>query len=161
MTTIQWFRNGVELTNQTTLVLEIMNVMASEGGDYNCTVDGVASDVVTVYILPQFTSQPSQISSDSTTTLTCTASGFPDPVYMWGRVDEMDIRSDIMTNLSTLVFDPLMFGDEGDYFCNATSGGVTIQSQAVTVNGMAHLIADEPWYYTCVACSCTSGHSSS
>ncbi len=134
--TTQWSIDGVDLIDETSMILEIVNVTAFDGGEYTCTVNnGEANATVTVYITPYFTSQPVQITSDSLTTLTCDASAFPDPDYVWGRVDGENSRDDVETNSSTLVLDPLMFGDEGDYYCNATSGDTTIQSQTITVTG--------------------------
>ncbi len=135
--TIQWSMDGMDLMDETSMILEIVNATAFDGGEYTCTVNnGTANATVTVHITPQFTtSQPTQVSSDSMTILTCDATGFPDPVYVWGRVDGKNIGDDVETNSSTLVLGFLMFGDEGDYYCNATSGDVTIQSEAVTVTG--------------------------
>ncbi len=122
------------------MTLEIMNVTTSNGGQYTCVVnstDRVASGSVTIHIQPEFIVQPVsiEVSNGSMTTLICEASAFPDPSYMWERVDRGDIRSDVTTSSSTLVLDPLLFGDEGDYYCNASSGGATIQSHTITITG--------------------------
>ena len=145
ISTVQWLRNGMVLANENSTILVIVNVTALEGGDYTCVLnstDAVANNTVTVFISPEFTTQPAsmEVSSGSIATLTCEAASFPSPTYMWGRVDEEDIRSAITTNTSMLVFNPVIFGDEGSYYCNATSGGETIQSQAITLTSEPYII---------------------
>ena len=43
-------------------------------------------------------------------------------------------------NSTILTFNPLIFGDEGNYFCNVTSRGVTVQSNFVTITGKSHIL---------------------
>ena len=136
--TVQWLRDGMDLVNEDSTVLELVNVMATQGGEYTCIVnstEGVANNTVTVHILPEFTVQPAstEVDSGSMTMLTCEAASFPAPTYTWGRVDGGAIRRNVTTNSSSLLFNQVMFGDEGGYYCNATSGGETIQSQAITL----------------------------
>ena len=40
-----------------------------------------------------------------------------------------------------LVFVPLVFGDEGSYFCNVSSQGQSLQSQSVTLSGKKYITA--------------------
>ncbi len=138
--TFQWFDslNSI-LTNSSMLTLT--NVMAADGGMYTCMITnagGSDSDTTSVFIAPYFTSQPQAMGGDNGTmvTLTCEAEAFPAPTYQWSRGDGRMIRTEVMGQDSAmLTFDSLSFGDEGDYICNATSMGMTIQSQPVTLSG--------------------------
>ncbi len=125
----------------TSAMLILTNVMATDGGVYTCEVNntaGTSSDITSVSISPYFTSQPQAMGGNNGTmvTLTCEAEAFPAPTYQWSRVDGGTIRTEVMGQDSTvLVFDPLLFGDEGDYFCTAISNGDEAQSENVTVTG--------------------------
>ena len=149
---IQWSRNGTPLPGQTFNTLTVTNVGASEGGVYTCTAtntDGITnSSAVTVHIRPQFTSssQSFQASNGSIGTLSCAATGFPTPTYQWWRVDRQPIRSALMTTSSMLVFNPVLYGDEGSYYCNATSGPNTVQSQTFT------LTSEPILFHMCASC---------
>ena len=121
------------LPNESSYILEIFNISASQGGEYTCVVSnsaGNGSASVSVHIRPEFTSQPQDLQAvvGFNETLRCEAEAFPSPQYQWVRVDGQDIRVGIDTNSSTLTLVPVMFGDEGAYFCNVTSGEETIQS---------------------------------
>lgn len=137
---IQWLKNGINLVNETSVNLQITTLAASDGGEYTCVAnitDRIANNSVTIYIQPEFTMQPSdvRVSNGSTATMTCEASAYPSPAYVWEKADRQPIRSGVMTNSSTLVLDYVLFGDEGYYYCNATSGGITVQSETATVTG--------------------------
>ena len=136
--TVQWRRNGITLPNETSYILEIFNISASQGGEYTCMVNnsaGIGSASVSINIRPEFTSQPQDLQAvvGSTEALRCEAEAFPSPQYQWVRIDGQNIRAGITTD-SMLMFVPLMFGDEGLYFCNATSRGETIQSDIITLS---------------------------
>ncbi len=122
-------------------MLTLTNVMAADGGMYTCMITnagGSDSATTSVFISPYFTSQPQAMGGANGTmvTLTCEAEAFPAPTYEWSRMDGGTIGTEVVgQNSAMLMFDPLMFGDEGEYLCNATSMGMTIQSQPVTLTG--------------------------
>ena len=52
----------------------------------------------------------------------------------------MPIREELITNTSSLIFDPVLFGDEGDYYCNATSREEVAKTQDATLTGNNYCI---------------------
>ena len=139
--TYQWQVNGSDITGATSPTLSLLNVQASTGGMYTCVVSNAAGtdDASTfLYISPYFVVQPTNTltSSGSLTSFTCEAEAFPHPNYQWWRVDGEPIRCEIIFITSTLVIESAAFGDEGDYYCNVTSLGVTVQSIVATLSGM-------------------------
>lgn len=134
----QWQVNGSDIEGETLPILILSAVQASTGGSYTCVASNAAgSDSYStfVYIFPYFITQPIDrlTTNGSSTSLICEAEAFPSPEYQWGHVDETPIRTEIMTNENTLVFHPVMIGDEGDYYCNVSSLGETIRSEEATV----------------------------
>ena len=140
----QWQVNGSDIENETSQTLQLSNVNASTGGMYTCVVSNAAgSDSAStfLYVSPYFVIQPihRQAESGSTVSLSCEAEAFPAPEYQWWHVNGEPIRCEIISDSQVLVFDPVEFGDEGDYYCNASSIGMTTQSTVVTLTGMASL----------------------
>ena len=122
-----------------------MNVSASDGGMYTCEVTndgGTDTATTSVLISPYFTSQPQAVGGANGTmaTLTCEAEAFPNPTYQWFRTNGTIGATVTGQASSSLVFSSLQFGDEGDYFCNATSNGLTIQSDSATLSGKNSLL---------------------
>ena len=150
-TDILWLREGevlseesgrVEVLNVNTSLsmLTLINLTAADGGDYTCQVSstlGTSVRVTTVFISPYFTIPPEDITGANGTVLnmTCEAEGYPDPVYQWSREDGK-LFGEMTTGESSevLEFSPIQFGDQGTYICNATSGDVSILSNA-TLSG--------------------------
>lgn len=138
----QWQFEAVNVTGGDSETLTLNSVEASDGGQYTCVVSNTAgndSDSVSVYISPYFITEPQDIGefNGSPVSLTCMAESFPAPEYQWAREDGTDIRDQVVgTNSTTLSFGPVLFGDEGSYYCNATSLGITIQSIASTLTGI-------------------------
>lgn len=118
------------------------NVQASTGGLYTCTVSNAAgadSSSTFLYVFPYFTIQPlsALTSSGRFSLLLCQAEAFPNPEYQWQRVDGGPIREGVETNNpNVLSFNPVMFGDEGTYYCNATSLEQTARSLDATITGI-------------------------
>ena len=138
--TYQWQANSSDLIAGTSPVLTLTNVHASDGGEYTCVVSNAAgndSASTFLYVFPYFILQPTdmQTSSGMNVTFVCEAEAFPSPEYDWERVDGGPIREEIATNTSLLVFAPVMYGDEGGYYCNVSSLDRTIRSQDVTLTG--------------------------
>jgi hypothetical protein len=134
----QWIFDDEILPDETMQVLTLPNVDATDGGVYRCFVSNAAgndTDVTSVFISPYFIVQPSSTSrlNGDTVGLMCMAEAFPSPQYRWERMNGAAIRSGISVNSSILTFDPIMFGDEGDYFCTAVAGNGSSQSGAATI----------------------------
>ena len=119
------------------------NVQASDGGMYTCVVSDAAgsNDASTfLYISPYFNTQPLDLqgSNGSSAVFMCIAESFPSPVYQWHRVDEEPIREELVTHTSMLVFSPVVFGDEGEYYCSVTSLESTVHSLNATLSSMVY-----------------------
>ena len=92
--------------------------------------------VVTVYILPKITQQPTNTSGNlySTVNLTCRATGNPIPTILWYK-DNVLIPND-NNDPSVLMFYELKLKDRGFYHCEARS---LIKGNIVSVNS-SHVI---------------------
>ena len=127
-----WIMNGDIVGNDSTLV--VMNIDASSGGDYTCTVSNAAgndSASTTLYVAPYIVTlleEQTLTTSGSNVNITCDADGFPTPTVIW-----VDMMIAEVENTSLLEFSPVMFGDEGLYRCVATS----------EINGMNFTAIDE------------------
>ena len=137
---IQWRLNGMDLENETSSSLEISSIEASsDGGVYTCVVSneaGTGEDSFTVNVSPVFTLQPVLVVVDILLriSLECIATGFPEPTYQWFKVGGELSANVTGDNTSLLMFNPVYYGDEGDYFCQATSGD-SINSSTATLAG--------------------------
>ena len=148
MNEFQWTLNNENLTNETGPVLDLSDITAdSHGGVYTCTVSNEAGsdeDSFTVNVSPIFTQQPVLIVVEVLIQieLECRASGFPEPTYQWFKVGGELSGNVTGDNTSRLRFNPVYYGDEGDYFCQVTSGNITINSSTATLAGRAifHLL---------------------
>ena len=137
----QWQANGTDISGETFTTLMLFTVNTSAGGKYSCVASNHAGDdsaSTFVFISPYFTTQPVDRGglNGSNVILMCVAAAFPSPQYQWEQVEGPAIRDSLLgINSATLSFNPLMFGDEGKYLCNATSREITIQSNQVTLRG--------------------------
>ena len=61
--------------------------------------------------------------------------------YQWIRVGGVFGANVNGINSDMLVFAPVLFGDEGEYFCTATANGHTVQSDISTLTGITHMFA--------------------
>ena len=139
---IQWLKDGENFTgvissNSNTLTLIYISVM-EDGGVYTCVASnaaGTGNASVSLLISPVFVMDPTseEITNGTIVSFMCMALAFPDPTYMWFRVDGDLPESAMETNTSTLTLFPAVFGDQGDYYCNATSNGVPVSSQTATL----------------------------
>ena len=132
--TFLWKMNGSIIGNDS--MLEVMDIDASSGGDYMCTVSNAAgndSASITLYVAPYIvTPLEEQILTinGSNVNISCDADGFPSPTVSW-----VDVTSAEVVNASMLEFSPVMFGDEGLYRCVATAeiSGVKVTSMDDTI----------------------------
>lgn len=138
--TIQWLFKGVTISEQNSSVLYLSNVNASHGGSYTCMAfnsAGSFSDLTEIYISPYFIISPQSldVSNGTVQSLMCEAEAFPTPEYQWVKSDG-SIRSGVLgVNSTSLQFSPVVFGDAGSYYCNASSLGIDIQSGTIIVTG--------------------------
>ena len=103
-------------------MLKIMNVDASSGGSYMCTVSNAAgndSASTTLYVTPYIVTpleEQTLTTNGSNVNVSCDADGFPSPTVSW-----VDMTNAEVVNMSLLEFSPVVFGDEGLYRCVATA----------------------------------------
>lgn len=129
--------------NNSVSVLTLFDVDVTAGGVYSCNVNNAAGNDtqdIMVSISPYFLIQPldrTGTNNESEVILECEAAAFPEPEYMWIRVDGDPIDGEVTgVNSTALVFGPgHLFGSEGDYFCNVSSGETSIQSEVATLTG--------------------------
>jgi len=111
-----------------------------QGGVYTCLVSndaGVEAVSTTVYISIRFITQPNDTlaSVRESIVLFCEAESFPDPTYDWFKFSS-NIAQLVVRNSSQLSFNSVQFGDEGQYFCLATSrSNFTLASRTATLTG--------------------------
>ena len=136
--TFQWLMTGQVLENETepTLLLTSITV-ASDGGVYTCVVmnlAGAGNASVQLNIGPVIDVHPVDINTlrGTNVSLTCNAIAFPGLQYEWIRADSPLPETAIALS-NFLVFSVVSFGDEGDYYCTATSSGITVSSNTATL----------------------------
>ena len=139
--TYQWLANGENLHGQNFDTLTFPNVTASTGGVYTCMVSNIAGSnnaSTSVLIYPYFIDHPRsiEVSVGSEVLLICDAASFPSPDYLWQRTDGMNISNNIATNDRNLNISSVQYGNEGGYFCTASAGEDSVQSQIAIVTGM-------------------------
>ena len=140
----QWQVNSTNIQGETFHELVLQAVNASTGGLYTCVVTNAAgNDSASTYlfIAPYFISQPvnRNTANGSSVTLQCVAEAFPSPDYLWARTDGQPVREELLINASTLVFNPVLFSDEGDYYCNVTSRDEVARTLDATIASMCEL----------------------
>ena len=137
--TFQWSFNGDDLVDEISSTLILMQVTAGNGGIYTCTVTnsaGSGSYSTYVFISPMITLNPNSSSVSNGTeevSFTCNATGFPEPDIEWFRVNGSLPDTASGENTNTLTIAPVIFGDEGEYFCVATSNELTVESEPATL----------------------------
>ena len=136
--TYQWQRNGTDLDSETMQTLTLTQINATDGGEYTCVVSNAAgsgSASTLLNVSPEIVIDPTDMSARNGTVrmLVCEAEAFPEPQYQWMRVSGENV---VGVDSSILVFDPVIFGDEGGYYCRATSNGVTVTSDTATLTGL-------------------------
>ena len=113
-----WEMNGVLVGNDS--VLNLMNIDASDGGDYTCIVSNAAgtdSATATLFVTPYIvTPLNAQVltTNGSNVNLNCDSAGFPVPNVTWTNA-----LGDEVSSSAQLDFSPVVFGDEGLYQCTA------------------------------------------
>ena len=116
----QWETNGIIVATDDILIL--VDINASYGGNYTCIVSNAAggdSATAMLYIIPYIVTQLDEDISavnGSKVNVSCDAEGFPTPNVNWVDMQGIEVSSSMM-----LQFSPVMFGDEGIYYCVAFS----------------------------------------
>ena len=135
--TYQWQRSGTDLDNETMETLTIIQISAMDGGEYTCVVSNAAgndSASTLLNVSPEIVLGPTDVSARNGTVhmLVCEAEAFPEPQYQWiGNFSENVVGVDG----SMLMFTPVLFGDEGEYYCVATSNGHSVESSTSVLTG--------------------------
>ena len=82
-----------------------------------------------------FDLHPTSITTSNGTdqTFRCNARAFPEPTYVWMKVGGDLPEMALGANTSMLTLSPAVFEDQGEYFCDATSNGVTVSSNTATL----------------------------
>ena len=119
---------------------------AADGGSYTCVAEnegGSTNTTVVVYVTPYFTTEPSDIitTNGSIENATCSAEAFPPPEIKWvassvtgsesgsgigssgfENGEQLIYISEYLTDSHSLIFDPVLFGDEVSvYWCIASN----------------------------------------
>ena len=146
----EWTFNGSTLSNanitsaslQSTLTIN--NILASNGGEYTCTVSnlaGNASNSSTLYVSPYIVINPVKdltgINGAVMKVLVCVAEAFPNPAYIWTKLTGPGSPMEAVNNgeLGTLVFFPgIEFDDYGMYICTASSNDLMVNSSVSTIH---------------------------
>ena len=116
--TYQWEKDGTVLDGETSDTLTLVNVNASFGGDYTCTVSNTAgneSASITLYVEPYIITPLEEQTLrvvGASFSITCEADGFPSPNISLVRVN-MDMT---IMEISLLY---VSYSDEGVYRCVA------------------------------------------
>ena len=137
----QWQYDGVVLMEETNTTLTIDDIGAGNGGNYTCVVSNAAgndSATATLYVAPAIVTQPTDILTRNGTVVnfTCEAESFPAPTYQWERYDETMATFNTVGSDPVLEFSPAVFGEEGSYYCRATSNRVAVTSDNATLTGL-------------------------
>ena len=153
--TIQWQRNNTILINETESVLNRSDITATgDGGVYSCVVTNDAGsdmDTATVNVSPIITQSPQDIIVSNPQlmeirNLLCLATGFPEPTFQWFKIGGNLSENVTGETTSTLIFNLVQYGDEGDYYCQVTSNNITINST------IAELASKCSWtVFTCMS----------
>ena len=138
--TFQWSFNGNTLENETSENLTLTNVTAmDDGGMYTCTVNNTAgSDSYSTYLFisPMITASPTDLKVTNNTPMvsfSCDATAFPAPQFEWFREGGSLPDTAVGANTRTLTISLVAFGDEGVYYCRATSNDLTVNSDRATL----------------------------
>ena len=139
--TYQWQWNGTDLGNETAQALTVTQITVNSGGEYTCVVSNAAgsgSASTWLNVSPEMVLNPTDVFARNGTVhmLSCKATAFPEPQYVWVHVRGTSSGSVAGANSSMLVFDLVMFGDEGSYYCRATSYEVTVVSDIASLTGL-------------------------
>ena len=139
--TVQWLRDGDSLGEETDDTYTIPEITPPDiGVVYTCNISNLAGEGqanITLSVGPIITAHPDDTFAvvDSSVIFCCNANGYPPPLYSWNKWNSSLPDSIENYNSSCLVINSVKFGDEGEYFCTATSNNVTVLSNASLLTG--------------------------
>jgi hemicentin len=139
--TYQWLVNGSELDEETSQTLILSNIAVNHGATYTCMVTNIAgndSASTFVSIHPYVVTNPfnQSVAIGSSVVFICDLVAFPNPEYMWLRTDGRIFRDSITVNGRNLSIASIEYGDEGGYYCNASVGELSAESEVAVLSGM-------------------------
>ena len=145
--TFQWEMNGNIIGNDS--MLEVMDIDASSGGRYTCTVSNAAGNYsasTTLYVAPYIVTPLEAVTltfNGSSLNLSCEADGFPLPIIRWDR----NTTGEIVSNDTLLIIRMVTFGQEGVYRCLAdvNINGVDYEDSDVTT-----VIGEYNYHRSCI-----------
>ena len=150
----QWSFKGDELENGTYELLNRTSVTAAEdGGIYSCFVSNRAGNDsynTSLFISPMITSHPSDVNTTNGTislSFSCNATAFPEPQFMWFREGLPLPATATGGNTATLEILPVLFGDEGTYYCRAKSNLLIAESNRATLYSKFFIFFFSQYYW--------------
>ena len=136
--TFQWALNGSVLQNEVSKDLQLSFITANDnGGTYTCVVSNAAgsgSSTTSVFVYPFITINPRNTTAtigDPAVSFSCAATAFPYPLFAWFGAGEGVVSFENSTSVVTLTTPA-----EGEYYCTATSNGLSVESERATLFGM-------------------------
>ena len=141
--TYQWLHNETVIEGETSENLTRPFVIVTTGGVYTCKVSNLAGNhnaSTFLFVYPYIVSDPLSVyvSTGSAVVLTCGAEAFPNPEYLWVRPDGRNISGENFgRNLSISIIE---YGDEGEYYCNASGMGETAMSESAIITGTCMVV---------------------
>ena len=132
------------------LEINITSVNHTHGGIYRCTAnESVINATVLLLIRPEVEPMQALAKNGDNITLTCLAQSIPEPSYQW-RVfkdsNDSDTISDVdmfvsgsgenmLLTRSFLAFEPVVYGDAGEYRCIIDIAGTQLESDSALLAG--------------------------
>lgn len=148
-------------TFQVILVINISIVNYAHGGIYTCVANNSAGDIramVLLIVRPIVEPELTLARMGDNITLMCLAQSFPEPSYLWemismtdsgGSGSVLDVSNAFESGSSenqivtqpTLEFNPIEYGDNGNYRCVITFNGVwQVSSNEALLSGRYYLL---------------------
>jgi hypothetical protein len=157
--TLQWRKNGIDISGATNATYSIASVSSGDQGNYDCVVTNSCGSVtsniasLTVNTAPSITSNPASIArcEGASASFSVAASGTPAPTFQW-RKNSVNIGG---ATSATYTIPSVGAGDLGTYDCVVTNacGSSTSTGATLTINtapgittqpvGSARCVGDE------------------
>ena len=147
--TYQWQKNSKDIVGQTSVNLDLANLVLADAGLYRCMAKnavGLATSSavpLSVLIAPAITVQPTGLTVYDTTknTLTVKATGSPSLAYQWSKDDGTGTFVVLPATVAgsktaNLTFASVKDGDAGTYKVTVSNGGGSVVSDPVALATM-------------------------